>query len=89
MRTVLWVLVILFASVLVALQSLQSSTEWEVGEVVRTPEARFANLSDYPFVPATWRCRAIGSTTSTRDREKVSRSGCSTVSPPGATSIAT
>ena len=49
MRTVLWVLVILFASVLVALVSLQSSTEWEAGEVVRAPEERFANLPDYPF----------------------------------------
>jgi haloalkane dehalogenase len=49
MRTVLWVLGILFASVLVAVVSLQSSTEWEAGEVVRTPEERFANLPDYPF----------------------------------------
>jgi haloalkane dehalogenase len=51
MRTVLLVLVLLFVSVLFAVASLQSSSEWVVGEVVRTPEDRFANLPGYPFEP--------------------------------------
>ncbi len=38
---------------LVAVVSLQSSPEWSPGEVVRTPEARFADLPDYPFSPHT------------------------------------
>jgi len=51
MRTVLLVLALLVVSALVAVASLQSSSEWVAGEVVRTPEKRFANLPDYPFEP--------------------------------------
>lgn len=29
----------------------QSSPDWQAGEVARTPEARFADLPDYPFAP--------------------------------------
>lgn len=31
--------------------AMQSSTEWTTGEVVRTPDSRFANLPDYDFQP--------------------------------------
>lgn len=31
--------------------SAQAPTNWSVGEVVQTPEARFADLQDYPFAP--------------------------------------
>lgn len=51
MRIFLWILGIVLAAALLAVVSLQASTEWEVGEVVRTPEERFANLPDYPFAP--------------------------------------
>lgn len=51
MRIFLWVLVILLASALVAVASLQSSKEWQVGEVARTPQDRFDHLPDYPFTP--------------------------------------
>jgi haloalkane dehalogenase len=51
MRIALIVLALVFVSALVAVVSLQSSTEWAPGKVVRTPEERFANLPDYPFEP--------------------------------------
>ncbi len=51
MRIALSLLVILITAALVAVLGLQSSTEWEPGEVVRTPDARFTNLPDYPFTP--------------------------------------
>jgi len=40
-------IVVLFGFVL----SMQSSSKWSVGEVVRTPDNRFENLPDYPFQP--------------------------------------
>jgi haloalkane dehalogenase len=51
MKSALYVLIgaLLLGGVLV--QSLQSSTEWSIGEVARTPEARFEGLPDYPFEP--------------------------------------
>ena len=51
MRTLLLVLLALFAVALVAVVALQAPSEWEPGHVARTPEARFANLPDYPFAP--------------------------------------
>ncbi len=51
MRIVLGVLFALVALAGVAVITLQSSTEWEVGPVERTPDARFADLPDYPFAP--------------------------------------
>jgi haloalkane dehalogenase len=49
MRRVLPVLAVGLAAALAAVASLQASSEWEPGEVVRTPEERFADLPDYPF----------------------------------------
>jgi len=40
-------IVVLFGFVL----SMQSSSKWSVGEVVRTPDSRFENLPDYAFQP--------------------------------------
>ncbi len=51
MKTVLTLVVSILLIAGIAVGLLQSSTEWEVGEVARTPEARFANLPDYPFEP--------------------------------------
>ncbi len=42
--------VILFAIAL-AIVALQAPTRWSPGEVVRTPDERFADLPDYPFAP--------------------------------------
>ena len=41
-------LVALFA-VIIAVFALQAPTQWQVGEVVRTPDSAFENLQDYPF----------------------------------------
>ena len=35
----------------IAIIALQGKTSWSVGEVSRTPEARFENLPDYTFTP--------------------------------------
>ena len=35
----------------IAVLSLQGTTSWSVGEVARTPDARFENLPDYDFAP--------------------------------------
>ncbi len=35
----------------IAVAALQSPTDWSVGEIARTPEARFEALPDYPFAP--------------------------------------
>jgi len=47
LKALLVLIVILFGVVL----SMQSSSKWSVGEIVRTPESRFENLPDYPFQP--------------------------------------
>lgn len=47
-----WLIVSLFALIVaavVATVSLQAPTSWTPGEVVQTPEERFANLPDFPF----------------------------------------
>lgn len=36
---------------LIAVISLQASTSWKTAEAIQTPEARFADLVDYPFSP--------------------------------------
>jgi len=51
LRIVLFGLVVVAATAVVAILSLQGRATWTVAEVVRTPEERFANLSDYPFAP--------------------------------------
>jgi haloalkane dehalogenase len=51
MRILAAVLLAILAIAAVAVFSLQSSPEWSPGEVVRTPEARFADMPDYPFAP--------------------------------------
>ena len=43
-------LTVLLAAVILVVM-LQAPTSWKTGESLRTPEARFANLSDYPFAP--------------------------------------
>jgi haloalkane dehalogenase len=51
MRILVITLVVILTAALIAVVSLQSSPEWSPGEVVRTAEARFAGLPDYPFAP--------------------------------------
>lgn len=41
---------ILIVAIMLVL-NLQAPTKWKTGEVLRTPEASFANLVDYPFAP--------------------------------------
>ena len=43
-------LTVLLAAVILVVM-LQAPTSWKTGASLRTPEARFANLSDYPFAP--------------------------------------
>lgn len=50
-KTALLCLIGLLVIGAVAIGGFQGTTEWSVGEVVRTPEARFASLPDYPFAP--------------------------------------
>ncbi|MCX2980908.1 alpha/beta fold hydrolase [Halieaceae bacterium IMCC14734] len=49
MRKILWGLAITLLVVSAAILSLQAPTQWQPGEVVRTPQDRFNNLPDYPF----------------------------------------
>ncbi|GAB5483358.1 MAG: haloalkane dehalogenase [Parasphingorhabdus sp.] len=42
---------VLATAVVVTVVSMQSSEEWSVGEVVRTPDSQFENLPDYDFQP--------------------------------------
>ena len=51
MRTILFVVLGLLLVVALGVVALQSSPDWEPGEVARTPEERFADLPDYPFAP--------------------------------------
>ena len=44
------ILVLLILGVIIVIAS-QASTSWKIAETVRTPDERFANLSDYPFEP--------------------------------------
>jgi len=44
----LFVLIVILCG---AVWSMQSSTKWSVGEIVRTPDSRFENLPDYAFQP--------------------------------------
>ena len=41
----------LIIATIVTVALMQSSTEWSVGEVVRTPDSQFENLPDYDFEP--------------------------------------
>lgn len=41
----------LVVALVVTVVAMQSSDEWSTGEVVRTPDNRFANLPDYDFEP--------------------------------------
>jgi haloalkane dehalogenase len=51
MRNAARILIIILGVTVLLVLSLQASTEWSPGEFVRTPEARFAGLPDYPFAP--------------------------------------
>lgn len=48
---ILGLVAILLVVALVAVFLLQGKTSWQVGEVARTPDARFENLPDYDFAP--------------------------------------
>jgi len=50
-KGILIALVALIAVAIVTVVSMQSSAEWSVGEVVRTPDSQFENLPDYDFEP--------------------------------------
>ena len=51
MKTVLFVVLGFLLIGLLAVGVLQASADWRIGEIARTPEARFADLPDYPFAP--------------------------------------
>lgn len=44
-------LLVLLTGAIIATIALQGPTKWAVGEVLQTPEDRFAALADYPFEP--------------------------------------
>lgn len=49
-----WILggiLVIIAIAIIAIVTLQAPTKWTTGEVIRTPDERFANLPDYPFAP--------------------------------------
>jgi len=50
-KNILLILVALIIIISGTVLSMQSSSKWSVGEIVRTPDSRFENLSDYPFQP--------------------------------------
>ncbi len=49
LRVLLYIFLVLAVIVAAGILLLQGATTWTPGEVVRTPESRFANLPDYPF----------------------------------------
>lgn len=49
LRVFLWILAAIVIGLVAAVFALQAPTKWEPGEIVRTPDSRFANLTDYPF----------------------------------------
>lgn len=49
MKTLLYAFLSILLVAGIAVVALQGSSDWTVGEVSRTPEARFAELPDYPF----------------------------------------
>ena len=51
LRIILMAVAVVLIVIVIAIVSLQASTTWRTGEVVRTPDARFAGLQDYPFAP--------------------------------------
>lgn len=51
LRTVSIILVLIVAGGAMVIFGLQAPTDWQTGEAVRTPDARFENLPDYPFEP--------------------------------------
>jgi len=51
MKILAAVLLVTLGITALVVASFQSSPEWSTGEVVRTAEARFAGLPDYPFEP--------------------------------------
>ena len=50
-KAILYFIAAVLLAAVIAVVSLQSSTQWSVGEIVRTPDARFENLPDYDFAP--------------------------------------
>lgn len=50
-KAILLILVIFFVVTAAVVVFMQSSSSWSTGKSVRTPEARFENLPDYPFEP--------------------------------------
>ena len=42
---------VLLLSLVGLVVALQATTSWSTAETIRTPDARFANLADYPFAP--------------------------------------
>lgn len=50
-KWMLGIVLSLLALAIIAVLSLQASTSWKTAETIRTPDERFANLTDYPFAP--------------------------------------
>jgi len=51
LKAILLILAIIIIAAATAVISMQASTKWSVGEVVRTPDSQFENLPDYNFAP--------------------------------------
>jgi haloalkane dehalogenase len=51
MKLILGILLIVLIVAVVSVIALQAPTSWKSAESIRTPDERFANLSDYPFEP--------------------------------------
>ena len=51
LKTLLILVVVILIAAFIATVFMQSSSSWSTGKAVRTPEARFENLPDYPFEP--------------------------------------
>ncbi|MEO1015118.1 MAG: haloalkane dehalogenase [Pseudomonadota bacterium] len=51
MRILFSIVFIMLAGAVAAVFALQAPTKWDTGEVIRTPDERFADLEGYPFAP--------------------------------------
>jgi len=51
LKTILIIIIVLLVAAATVVVFMQSSSDWSVGKVVRTPDSQFENLPDYPFEP--------------------------------------
>ncbi|MHA7900945.1 MAG: haloalkane dehalogenase [Henriciella sp.] len=51
LKWIVGIFVVILASAVISIVALQAPTQWQPADSLRTPDARFENLSDYPFAP--------------------------------------